>query len=117
MVERIQKLNKTKSFFLFGGRGTGKSTILKEFFSSPETLWIDLLTDADESKFGRHPDELSHALAVKKYRRVVIDEVQKAPKLLDIVHLEMEKRKEVQFILTGSSARKLKRGSYHCVLR
>ncbi|MBI2342732.1 MAG: ATP-binding protein [Deltaproteobacteria bacterium] len=110
MVGRIQKLNKNSSFFLFGSRGTGKSTLLKAHFSSPETLWIDLLTEADEAKFGRHPDELSRALATTSYTRVVIDEVQKGPKLLDIVHHEMEKRKHVQFILTGSSARKLKRG-------
>lgn len=85
--------------------------MLQKQFSGPETLWIDLLTDADENQFGRRPDELSHILATQNYKRVVIDEVQKAPKLLDIVHLEMEKRKHIQFVLTGSSARKLKRGS------
>lgn len=111
MVGRIIKLNKTNSFFLFGARGTGKTTLLKQGFQGEETLWIDLLTDADESRYGRHPDELSQVLKQGNFHRVVIDEVQKAPKLLDIVHHEMEKRKTVQFILTGSSARKLKRGS------
>lgn len=111
MINRIQKLNKNNSFFLFGARGTGKTTLLKKHFSDKNTLWIDLLTDADEESYGRNPDALSHVLDSKKYRRVVIDEVQKAPKILDVVHHEMEKNKTIQFILTGSSARKLKRGS------
>ncbi len=111
MLQRIQNLNKNNSFFLFGARGTGKTTLLKQLYTNKETLWIDLLTDADESLYGRHPDELSHILSRKKYERVIIDEVQKAPKILDIVQHEMEKERGVQFILTGSSSRKLKRGS------
>jgi predicted AAA+ superfamily ATPase len=50
-------------------------------------------------------------LSVKKYTRVIIDEIQKSLKLLDIVQIEMEKHRNTQFILTGSSARKLKHGS------
>ena len=111
MFRRIQKLNKNNSFFLFGARGTGKTTLLKRSFHGKDILWIDLLTDADESRYGRRPDELSQVLKHGNYQSVVIDEVQKAPKLLDIVHHEMEKRKTTQFILTGSSARKLKQGS------
>lgn len=111
MFGRIIKLNKNNSFFLFGARGTGKTTLLKQGFQGKKTLWIDLLTDRDESRFGRRPDELSQVLKQGSFHRVVIDEVQKAPKLLDIVHYEMERRKEIQFILTGSSARKLKRGA------
>lgn len=110
MICRIQKLSKNNSLFLFGARGTGKTTLLNEMFSGERTLWIDLLKDSDENLYGRRPDELSHALSTKKYDRVVIDEVQKAPKILDIVHLEIEKNVGLQFILTGSSARKLKRG-------
>lgn len=111
MIERIQLLNKNNSLFLFGARGTGKTTLLEKLYSGDETLWIDLLKDSDESLYGRRPDELSNVLETKKFRRVVIDEVQKAPKILDVVHREIEKRKNLQFILTGSSARKLKRGS------
>lgn len=111
MVNRIQLLNKTNSFFLFGARGTGKTTLLKKLFSDKDTLWIDLLKDSDEEIYGRRPDELTHQLNTKKFQRVVIDEVQKAPKILDVVHMEIEERKNLQFILTGSSARKLKRGS------
>jgi uncharacterized protein len=112
MVQRTQKLSQNNSFFLFGARGTGKTTLLRQNFpSGDETLWIDLLTETDEERYGRHPDELSQVLKGKKYKRVIIDEVQKAPKILDIVHYEIEKNKNLQFILTGSSARKLKRGS------
>jgi len=73
-------------------------------------LWIDLLKEDDEERFGRAPDTLSHVLAQTRYERVVLDEVQKAPKLLDVVHREMEQHRSTVFILTGSSARKLKRG-------
>lgn len=73
-------------------------------------LWIDLLTDHDEERYGRFPDNLSKTLVSQKYKKVVIDEIQKSPKLLDVVHKEIEGHPEIQFILTGSSARKLKRG-------
>ncbi len=117
MVNRIQKLSKNSHLFLFGARGTGKTTLLRLLFdknSKGSTLWIDLLSEADEDRFGRHPDELSHHLKAKHYDYVVIDEIQKFPKLLDIVHLEIESKvrsKKTYFILTGSSARKLKRNA------
>lgn len=116
MVRRIQKLSKTNSLFLFGARGTGKSTLLHAYFTgkTPKNdclLWIDLLTAHDEERFGHDPDELSRVLAINNYQWVVIDEIQKFPKLLDIVHHEIETHKNIQFILTGSSSRKLKRGS------
>lgn len=110
MFRRIQKLSKNNSLFLFGARQTGKTTLLNELFKSKETLWIDLLTERDEDKYGRHPDQLSFEIASNVYDRVVIDEVQKFPKLLDIVQIEIEKNKKIQFILTGSSSRKLKSG-------
>lgn len=83
MIRRLQKLNESHSLFLFGARGTGKSTLLKDHFGGKKknTLWIDLLTEADEERYGRHPTELSLALAAKKFNCVVIDEIQKAPKL------------------------------------
>jgi uncharacterized protein len=112
MVDRILKLNTSNSLLLFGARGTGKSSLLAELFSAREhVLWIDLLDDEQHDEFRRHPSKLSERLAAGTYRVVVIDEVQKIPKLLDVVHLEIEKKKNVQFILSGSSARKLKRGS------
>jgi len=111
MIERLINLSPSNSLFLFGARGTGKSTLIKERFASPKTLWIDLLDSDAEDIYLKSPSELSHRLNANIYKRVVIDEVQKVPKLLDIVHLEMGRRPEVQFILSGSSARKLKRGS------
>ena len=112
MIRRIQKLHRSHSYFLFGARGTGKTTLLQQSLQAAKgTLWIDLLTERDEDYFGRHPDQLIAALESKQYCRVVVDEIQKAPKLLDIIHKCMETHKQVQFIMTGSSARKLKRGS------
>ena len=111
MYKRMPKLLKSNSFFLFGARGTGKSFLLKSEFQDPSTLWIDLLDPETESLYIASPSRLSEQISQRSQlpEWVVIDEVQKAPKLLDVVHLEIEKRK-IKFALTGSSARKLKRG-------
>ncbi|MDE0119985.1 MAG: ATP-binding protein [Bdellovibrionales bacterium] len=106
----MQKLSQNHSFFLFGARGTGKTTLLKQLFFKKNNLWIDLLSFDDEDRFSRNPDLLTELIAENKYKRIIIDEIQKVPKLLDIIHLEIERNKNIQFILTGSSARKLKRG-------
>jgi uncharacterized protein len=111
MVYRIQKLSQNNSLFLFGARGCGKSTLLKELFAKSGTLWIDLLQAESEDQFRRDPDQLSFLLKKQKPERVIVDEIQKIPKLLDIVHREIEQHPEIQFIMTGSSARKLKRGA------
>ena len=79
MIPRIQKLNKSHSFFLFGSRGTGKSTLLRSCFQEMDILWIDFLTDEDEDRFSRHPDELISILEHNKYSKVVVDEIQKVP--------------------------------------
>ena len=109
MIERIQKLASQHSLFLFGARGTGKTTLLKKLYPKKDTLWIDLLSYEDEDRFSENPDLLSELLAEKSFKRVIIDEIQKVPKLLDIIHLEIEKNKKIKFILTGSSSRKLKK--------
>ncbi len=112
MVRRLQKLSKVDNLFLFGARGTGKSTLIRSIFEKENKLWIDLLTEKDEAEFGKNPDALSQHLQMKQYDFVIIDEVQKFPKLLDIVHHEIENNPRAPFfILTGSSARKLKRNS------
>ena len=112
MVRRLLKLSNSNSLFIFGARSTGKTTLLTELFKEDnKTLWINLLEEADEEIYGRHPSQLSLEIATKRYHRVIIDEIQKFPKILDIVHLEIEKNPKIQFILTGSSARKLKRGA------
>lgn len=112
MFHRIVSPILKSSFFLFGPRGTGKTTLLKELFSSKEILWIDLLDPEQEERYARHPDSLSHEIQTlgKNARRVVIDEIQKLPKLLELVHFHIE-NSNVLFALTGSSARKLKKGA------
>ncbi len=111
MIQRMPELNSNNSFFLFGARGTGKSTLIESRYRSPNTLWIDLLLYEEEEKFSQNPDELLLILNQKHYKKVVIDEIQKVPKLLDIVQKLMREKPHIQFVLTGSSARKLKRGS------
>jgi predicted AAA+ superfamily ATPase len=109
MINRSLVVSETRSFLLFGARGTGKSTFLRTHFADKKVLWIDLLDPEQEDRYARRPSELAeqlHVLAVPP-EWVVIDEVQKVPRLLDVVHAEIEKGK-VKFALTGSSARKLK---------
>jgi predicted AAA+ superfamily ATPase len=112
MVNRICKLSKSNSFFLFGARGTGKSTLIKALL--PEALVIDLLIPEVEDQFLRSPsfllEQLTHYKKSKpKQQWVFIDEVQKIPALLDLVHKLIEE-KHFKFALSGSSSRKLKRG-------
>lgn len=114
MYNRMVNLSKKHSFFLFGMRGCGKSTLLRQQFDPAKTLWIDLLLAEEELKYRSHPDRLKLEIqalidANKRPDRVVIDEIQKIPALLDVVHHLIENEK-IKFALTGSSARKLKRG-------
>lgn len=113
MFQRTINIPKKGSFFLFGARGTGKSTLLGMRFSSESTLWLNLLDLDVEARFARDPMELQREVLSlpKSVCHVVIDEVQKLPKLLDVVHNLIETHKAPhQFVLTGSSARKLKAG-------
>lgn len=112
MIHRIPKLSNSNSFFLFGARGVGKSSLIEKHFRQKNTLLIDLLKAEWEDELQKRPDYLIEAIAKspKKPDWVIIDEVQKIPKLLDIVHHLIETKK-IKFALTGSSARKLKRGS------
>jgi len=113
MINRLIKQPKNNSFFIFGARGTGKSTWLeKEFLPSKDSLTIDLLNPNTEELFSKHPEELLHQISSHKEPNqlwVAIDEIQKIPKLLDVVQMAIEKYR-TKFVLTGSSARKLKRG-------
>lgn len=112
MFKRDVKLSEKQSFFLFGARGTGKTTLLKEHFKGADTLWIDLLSANLLDELLDHPENLEKIIAANPHaRRVVIDEIQRAPKLLDLVHQLSGNEQKLQFILTGSSARKLKRNS------
>jgi len=96
---------------LFGARGTGKSTwVEQQFLSHSSALRIDLLHADEEERFSRNPALLEAILREQQVKPewVFIDEVQKIPKLLDQVHRLIEREKQ-KFILSGSSARKLKR--------
>lgn len=99
------------SFFLFGPRGTGKSTWLRERL--PDALVVDLLRPEVERELSARPERLRERVAgAPSAQDVVIDEVQRVPDLLWVVHelMEREGERERRFILTGSSARKLRRG-------
>ncbi len=103
-----QSLIKKNSFFLFGPRGTGKSTLVQ---GVENTVYFDLLEPGTFSRLLARPNLLEEELAwVEKGQIIVLDEIQKLPVLLDSVHRLIENRK-LKFILTGSSARKLKRQS------
>lgn len=112
MLPRSQNPLRSNSFFLFGARGTGKSTFLRQSFGTEAKLWIDLLDPQQEARYAIHPDELMNQVRAGFGRNdwVVIDEIQKVPKLLDVVHSAIESH-GVRFALTGSSARKLKTAS------
>lgn len=96
-----------QSFFLFGPRGTGKSTWLKEHY--PGALWVDLLELDQLRRYSAAPEMLKELVAGADQQVVVIDEVQKVPEILSVVHALIEEKRGLQFILTGSSARKLRR--------
>jgi len=111
MRSRLIRLPAKHSYFLFGARGTGKSTLLREIYDRQNTWTIDLLDPIQEARYLRHPEYLRQEIEAlpKETNRIIIDEIQKIPALLNVVHQQMEKTKK-SFVLTGSSARKLKRG-------
>lgn len=109
-INRLLRLSLNRSFFLFGARNTGKSTLLRETFNSASSLWIDLLDPTEEERYLANPSLLySEILALENKKYIIIDEIQKIPKLLDVVHKLIESTDKI-FIMTGSSARKLKYG-------
>ena len=114
MITRLLEPSENRSFFLFGARGTGKSTFLhQQFLKDQKCLWIDLLKPSMEDRLSRNPEELLQIIESSPARQtpwVVIDEIQKTPALLDVLHSTWGATKH-RFVLTGSSARKLKRGA------
>jgi predicted AAA+ superfamily ATPase len=95
-------------FFLLGPRGTGKTLWAMHYY--PEALRIDLLDPETLRLFSARPERLVEAVEANPGKRqIVIDEIQKLPALLEVVHLLIERKTGRQFILTGSSARKLRR--------
>ena len=98
-----------RSCFLLGPRGTGKSTWLRHRL--PDALYLDLLDPALHRSLSARPERLRELLAGSPGKRtVVIDEIQRVPELLTVIHAILEEPSPPRFVLTGSSARKLRRG-------
>lgn len=96
------------SYFLFGPRSTGKSLWTQQAY--PGALRIDLLDPEVFRSYGSYPERLRQRIeAQTQSHTILIDEVQKLAELLPLVHALIERDKQLQFVLTGSSARKLKR--------
>lgn len=108
LLHRLTNPSKINSFFLFGPRGTGKSTLVAGHLESTTHLSINLLVANERLHLAANPDSLESRIT-EGIEWVYIDEIQRVPALLDTVHRLIEERK-VQFALTGSSARKLKAG-------
>jgi len=97
-----------RSFFFLGPRQTGKSTLLRK--SLPAAMFLDLLDAQTFRSLSASPGLIEERARTMKGRRkvIILDEIQKLPELLDEVHRLMELEKPLRFILTGSSARKLR---------
>ena len=95
-------------FFLLGPRGTGKTSWTQALF--PDALRIDLLDPATLRDLSAKPERLRERIeGCPGLKSVLVDEVQKLPQLLEVIHALIEEKRGIQFILTGSSARKLRR--------
>lgn len=110
----LRKLNilKDNSFFLFGARGTGKATSLSQLFAANEYHLVDLLQPQLFAELQANPQHFQRLIqpAIDQKKWILVDEIQKIPALLDLVHFNIEKNNAL-FGLTGSSARKLRRGA------
>jgi predicted AAA+ superfamily ATPase len=103
----LESLLRHRSVFVFGPRQTGKSTLLHTLF--PEARFFDLLEADTFRQLSAYPESMRQSLRDRD-RLVVVDEVQRLPALLNEVHALIERNKSLRFILTRSSARKLKGG-------
>lgn len=106
----LKELLNKKSYFLFGPRSTGKTFLINQTFAGSENnvVTIDLLETQLYLRLSNNPSDLESIITIhENCNIVVIDEVQRIPDLLNEVHRLIEK-KNINFLLTGSSARKLK---------
>lgn len=110
MFDRLLDIPSETSNFLFGPRGTGKTSWVKSRY--PNALYFDLLDSEIYKQFLARPGRLDKLIPIDFDDYVILDEVQRIPELLNEVHRLIEGRK-IKFILTGSSARKLRRGGYN----
>ena len=106
MYSRLIKPPGEKSFFLFGPRGTGKSFWVRHAF--PEACYVDLLEADHFQELLASPQRLEGKIPPHFKNWIILDEVQRIPEILNEVHRLIELKRH-RFILTGSSARKLKR--------
>jgi predicted AAA+ superfamily ATPase len=106
-IKRKMTLSDNETFFLWGMRQTGKSTLLKQAFK--DAFWIDLLKPSEYRRYTQEPDLLIEQARRTKPPFIVIDEIQKVPDLLDAVHWIIE-NVGCHFALCGSSARKVRQG-------
>lgn len=114
MFDRLLSISSTYNNFLFGLRSTGKTTLLQNQFKKEKTHWFDLLDIELEDRLAKQPHILIDTInsLSKEVKYIIIDEVQKLPKLLNLIHQFIQKSPDKYiFILTGSSARKLKSSS------
>lgn len=102
----VRPLRGNQSFFLFGPRGVGKTSWVRE--NAPNSLYIDLLEGDTYLELSSRPQQLEKLIPDNFQDWIIIDEVQRIPDLLNEVHRLIENR-HYKFILTGSSARSLKR--------
>lgn len=108
MYTRLYKYPKSHSFFLIGPRGCGKSTWLKYQF--PTAFYIDLLDQGLFQELLRNPEKFKQMInQVENNKMIIVDEIQRMPQLLNYVHQSIEEGRGLQFVLTGSSARKIRR--------
>lgn len=110
MYKRTINISLSRSFFLFGARATGKTTLLRSLLEDSQGFFVDLLDTQKYSELQAYPQNLESIIrpAIDSKRIVVIDEIQRVPALLDIAH-KLIQQENAKFALTGSSARKLKR--------
>jgi predicted AAA+ superfamily ATPase len=110
MVNRTLKLPANKSFFLFGPRQTGKTTLINSVLKS-RVYKINLLLSDQFFKYSKDPSLLRREVMEKRksIKHVFIDEIQRVPELLNEVQHLIDST-SLYFIMSGSSARKLKRG-------
>lgn len=113
MYKRILNIPTNLPVILLGPRQTGKSTYLKMFLEGEKYFLVDLLDNDSFRKYQLNPEQLKkdaeYQIKTEHVSHVIIDEIQKIPELLDVVHSLLEKKYPCQFILSGSSARKLKK--------
>jgi len=97
-----------QSFFLFGPRGTGKSLWVQRRFKN--ALFLDFLSPETFRSYSAYPERLRGVIAANPGKTdIVLDEIQKVPQVLSVIHSLIEERKDLRFIMTGSSSRKIKK--------